>query len=216
MRHSLSEQDARRLLGGAPVLLVTTRWHGTSNVMPVAWSMPLSIDPPFVGIAVHASRHTHDMIRFSEQFALNIPSRRLLNHVQYFGVMSGREIQKIEAAKIPTFNARKVDAPLLEGCVGYIECGLEDALRLGDHTLFIGRVVAVTVEKEAFGDTWVLEDDDDKPLHYLGLDYYGILDDRLQAKLQTTESGGLRTDEDEIEEEMRRREEEAEEQEEAR
>jgi hypothetical protein len=122
--------------------------------------------------------------------------------------MTGREIQKIEASRIPTFNARKVDAPLLEGCVGYIECGLHDALRLGDHTLFVGRVVAVTVEKEAFGDTWVLEDDDDKPLHYLGADYYSILDDRLQAKLKTTESGGLHEDDEKIEEEIRRRQEE--------
>jgi flavin reductase (DIM6/NTAB) family NADH-FMN oxidoreductase RutF len=166
--------------------------------------MPLSIDPPFVGVAIHPSRHTHDMIRFSEEFALNIPSRRLLNHTQYFGVISGREIQKIEAAKIPTFRARKVDAPLLEGCVGYIECGLEDALRLGDHTLFVGRVVAVSAEKDAFDDTWLLEDDDDKPLHYLGLDYYAIMGNRLQAKLRTTEAGGIHIEE-EAEEEMRRR-----------
>lgn len=210
MRHSLTEQDARRLLGGAPVVLVTTRWHGTSNIMPVAWSMPLSIDPPLVGIAVHPSRHTHDMIRFSEEFALNLPSRELLNHVQYFGVLSGREIQKIEASKVPTFSARKVEAPLLEGCVGYIECGLEDALRIGDHTLFVGRVVAVSAEKEAFDDTWLLEDDDEKPLHYLGLDYYAIMGNRLQAVLKTTESGGLNTEEYDEETERRESQENAE------
>jgi len=208
MRHSLDEQDARRLLGGAPVVLVTTRWHGVSNVMPVAWSMPLSIEPPLVGIAVHPSRHTHEMIRFSEEFALNIPSRRLINHVQYFGVVSGREIQKIEAAKIPTLRARKVDAPLLEGCVGYIECGLEDSLRLGDHTLFVGRVVAVSVEKEAFEEMWLLEDDDDKPLHYLGLDYYAILGERVQARLRTSEEEGVRIEEAEEEQERLRGEEE--------
>lgn len=207
MRHSLSEQDARRLLGGAPVVLVTTRWRGVANVMPVAWSMPLSLEPPLVGIAVHPSRHTHDMIRFSEEFALNIPSRRLLNHTQYFGVVSGREIQKIEAAKIPTLRARKVDAPLLEGCVGYIECGLEDSLRFGDHTLFVGRVVAVSVEKEAFEETWLLEDDDDKPLHYLGLDYYAVLGGRLQAVLRTSEESGVQMEEAEAEEARRREEE---------
>ncbi|MFQ5880530.1 MAG: flavin reductase family protein, partial [Dehalococcoidia bacterium] len=155
-------------------------------------------------------RHTHDMIRFSEEFALNIPSRRLLNHTQYFGVVSGREIQKVEAAKIPTFRGRKVEAPLLEGCVGYIECGLEDVLRFGDHNLFVGRVVAVSAEKEAFGETWLLEDDDDKPLHYLGLDYYAILSERTQAHLRTTEAGGLRVEEGEEEEESQNDEEEEE------
>ena len=36
MRRNLGELDARRLLAGAPVVLVTTRWHGVDNVMPVA------------------------------------------------------------------------------------------------------------------------------------------------------------------------------------
>jgi len=145
--------------------------------------MPLSNDPPLVGIAVHPSRHTYDMIRYSEEFAINIPTRRLLNHVQYLGGVSGRDVDKFEVAKLATFPARKVDAPLLEGCLGYIECGLEEALRLGDHVLFVGRVVAVQAEEEAFSDAWLLREDDKKPLHYLGGNYYAILGERLEARL---------------------------------
>src|SRR3989304_4859861 len=142
-RRTLGELDARRVVAGGPVVLVTTRWHGVDNVMPVAWSMPLSHEPPLVGIAVHPSRHTYDMIRFSEEFALNLPGPRLMNHVQYLGIVSGRDVQKIEVAKLPTFKAQRVDAPLLEGCLAYIECSLEDVLRLGDHALFVGKVLAV-------------------------------------------------------------------------
>jgi flavin reductase (DIM6/NTAB) family NADH-FMN oxidoreductase RutF len=182
MRRALSEHDARRLMVAAPVLLVTTKWHASSDVTPVAWSMPLSADPPLIGICVHSTRHAHDMIKFSEEFALNFPSRTLLNHVQYYGTVSGRELDKLDISKLPTFKARKVEAPLLEGCVAFIECGLEDALRFGDHTLFIGRVVAVTADEEAFNETWLLEDDDEKPLHYLGGQYYAMLSSRLEAR----------------------------------
>jgi flavin reductase (DIM6/NTAB) family NADH-FMN oxidoreductase RutF len=182
MRRSLSEHDARRLLVAGPVVLVTTKWRAASDVMPVAWSMPLSADPPFVGICVHSSRHTHDMIKFSEEFALNFPGRALLNHVQYYGSVSGREVDKLDLSKLPTFNARKIEAPLLEGCVAFIECGVEDALRIGDHTLFIGRVVAVTADDEAFDETWLLNNDDEKPLHYLGGMFYAMLSTRLEAK----------------------------------
>ena len=206
MRRNLTEYDARRLLSGAPVVLVTTRWHGVANVMPVAWSMPLSHDPPLVGIAVHPSRHTYDMLRFSEEFALNLPSRRLMKHVQYLGTVSGRDVQKIEVAKLPTFKAQRVDAPLLEGCLGYIECSLEDVLHLGDHALFVGKVLAVQAEKEAFEEAWLLEDDDWKPLHYLGADLYSILGERLQAQLRTTEEDT--TEVEETAEERERREEE--------
>jgi flavin reductase (DIM6/NTAB) family NADH-FMN oxidoreductase RutF len=187
MRHSIAESDARRLLGGGPVVLVTTAWRGNYNVMPAAFVTPLSFDPPFVGLAVHPGRHTHDMIKFSEEFALNVPTRELLHHCQYLGSLSGREANKFELTKLPTFRARKVEAPLLEGCIGYIECGVEDALTVGDHTLFVGKVAAAQVEKEAFDETWLLADDDLKPLHYLGLNHYALLGERLEARIPEAE-----------------------------
>jgi flavin reductase (DIM6/NTAB) family NADH-FMN oxidoreductase RutF len=183
MRQTIREQDARRLLGGGPVVLVTTAWRGNYNVMPAAFVTPLSFDPPLIGLAVHPSRHTHDMIKYSEEFALNIPSRELLHHCQYLGSVSGRDLNKLELTKLPAFSARKVDAPLLEGCVGYIECGVEDAMTTGDHTFFVGKVVAVQVEKEAFDETWLLDDDEVKPLHYLGLNRYSMLGERLEARV---------------------------------
>jgi flavin reductase (DIM6/NTAB) family NADH-FMN oxidoreductase RutF len=183
MRHSIPEADARRLLGGGPVALVTTSWKGNWNVMPAIFTTPLSIDPPLVGLAVHPARHTHDMIRYSEEFALNIPTRELLHHVQYLGSVSGVELNKLELTRLPTFRARKVEAPLLEGCVGWIECGVHDAYTIGDHTLFVGKVVAAAAEKEAFEDAWLLDDPELKPLHYLGVNFYAVLAERLEARI---------------------------------
>lgn len=188
MRRTIAEQDARRLLGGGPVALVTTAWRGNYNVMPAAFVTPLSFDPPLIGVAVHPARHTHDMIKHSEEFALNLPSRELLHHTQYLGSVSGRDAGKLELTKLPTFRARRVDAPLLEGCVGYIECGVEDAFTTGDHTLFVGKVVAAQVEKEAFDETWLLTDPDLKPLHYLGLNRYALLDELLEARVPQAEA----------------------------
>jgi flavin reductase (DIM6/NTAB) family NADH-FMN oxidoreductase RutF len=151
--------------------------------MPAVFVTPLSIDPPLIGVAVHPARHTHDMIKFSEEFALNIPTRELLHHVQYLGSVTGAELDKLELTRLPTMRARKVDAPLLEGCVGWIECGVHDAYSIGDHTLFIGKVVAASAEKDAFDDAWLLADPDEKPLHYLGVNYYAVLGDRLEARI---------------------------------
>lgn len=208
MRRTLEPLDALRLLGGGPVVLVTTRWREQTDVMPAIWVCPLSRTPPLIGVAVHPSRHTHDMIRFSEEFALNFPGRELMNHVHYFGVVSGREVGKLELAKLPTFKASKVEAPLIQGCLAYIECGLEDALRIGDHTLFVGRVLVVQAESEAFEETWLLRDPDYRPLHYLGIDRYAVLGEGLQAQLRTTEEGTVELGETE-EERERRQEEEA-------
>ncbi len=183
MRHSIPETDARRLLGGGPVVLVSTAWRGNYNVMPAVFVMPLSIDPPLIGVAVHPARHTHDMIKYSEEFALSIPTRDLLHHVQYLGSVTGAQLNKLELTRLPTFRARKVDAPLLEGCVGWIECGVEDAYQIGDHTLFVGKVAAAQAESDAFDETWLLTDPELKPLHYLGVNDYGVLDERLEARI---------------------------------
>jgi flavin reductase (DIM6/NTAB) family NADH-FMN oxidoreductase RutF len=186
MRQSIAELDARRLLGGGPVVLVSTSWRGNHNVMPAAFVTPLSFDPPLIGLAVHPSRHTHDMIKYSEEFALNIPSRELLHHCQYLGSVSGRDLSKLELTKLPIFSARRVSAPLLDGCVGYIECGVHDAMTTGDHTLFIGKVVAAQVEKEAFDGTWLLDDDELKPLNYLGQNLYALLGEPIAARIPKT------------------------------
>jgi flavin reductase (DIM6/NTAB) family NADH-FMN oxidoreductase RutF len=198
MRQAIAGTEARRLLGGGPVTLVTTSWRGNYNVMPAAFVTPTSFEPPLVAVAVHPSRHTHDMIRYSEEFALNIPSRELLHHCQYLGSVTGREMNKLELTKLPTFRARHVEAPLLEGCVAYIECGVHDAYTTGDHTLFIGKVVAAQVEKEAFDETWLLADPDLKPLHYLGVNIYSLLGERLEARVPQPEEEA--TTEEQVEE----------------
>jgi flavin reductase (DIM6/NTAB) family NADH-FMN oxidoreductase RutF len=182
MRRNLSEHDARRLLVAGPVVLLTTKWRGNQDVLPIAWSAPLSAEPPLVGVCVHPSRHSHDMIRYSEEFALNFPGPALLNHVAYYGSVSGRDVDKLELTKLPTISARKVEAPLLDGCVASIECGVEDAIRIGDHTLFVGRVLAVAADDDAFQETWLLQDEAARPLHYLGGLFYATLHERLEAR----------------------------------
>lgn len=179
----LAEIEARRLLSGAPIVLITTAWRGMTNVMPCAYCMPLSLEPPYVGIAVHPERHTFDMISHSEEFAINLPGRRLLHYIQYLGSVSGRDINKLEVLRLPVRRARFVAAPLLEGCLAHIECSVEAVHRIGDHTLFVAQSIAVQAAEEAFDEHWLLQDDDAKPLHYLGGAYYSILGSRLEAKL---------------------------------
>jgi flavin reductase (DIM6/NTAB) family NADH-FMN oxidoreductase RutF len=193
VRRNLDELDGRRLLTGGPVMLVSTSYRGRHNVMPVAYAMVLSLVPPLIGIAVHPDRYSTDVIRKTNEFALNIPSRDLLHHVQYLGSLSGNDFDKLELTKLPTFRARLLNAPLLEGCVGWVECALEDMIPMGDHLLCIGRVVAASADDEAFDDHWLLKTPDTKPLHYLGGNHYAMLDYVMDARVpKTAEEYGKR------------------------
>ena len=63
MRHSLEEGDARRLLGGRPVTLVTTSWRGNWDAMPAIFVTPLSIEatqPSHLGVAAYLAGPAED------------------------------------------------------------------------------------------------------------------------------------------------------------
>lgn len=175
MRRLCDPADARRLLNPGPVAIVTTSWRAMTNAAPIAWCAPLSMAPPLVGIAVHPDRHTADMIRSSEEFALNIPGPSLAKQVAFLGSVSGRETNKIEAAGLETFRGLRVESPLVAGCLAWIECSLQDVLTTGDHTLFTGRVEKVQALDEAYAGTWLLEDARFSPLVYLGGTRYASL-----------------------------------------
>jgi len=173
---------AARLLLGGPVALVTTSWRGQTNVMPLAWHMPVSTDPALIAIAVEQSRYTVDMIDHSEEFALNIPKRPMLHHVQYLGSLRGEHVDKLDAAQWNYFGAARVTAPLLEDCAAWIECGVRHALPFGDHVVYIAEVMAVHVDPASFSDRWRSGAGDDRPLLFLGGAAYSTFDRAREAR----------------------------------
>jgi flavin reductase (DIM6/NTAB) family NADH-FMN oxidoreductase RutF len=145
--------------------------------------------PPLIGIAVHPHRHTADMILFSEEFALNIPGPSLVKQTAFLGSRTGLNENKIEAAGLETFNPMFVSAPLIEGCLAWIECGLHDVITIGDHSLFVGRVVKVQALDEAYAQVWLLEQRAYSPLTYIGGTKYAIVGDPLEAVVEIDARG---------------------------
>lgn len=190
-RRLCDDTDARRLLNPGPVAIVTAAWRGLANAAPIAWTTPLSMQPPLVGIVVHPHRHTADMIRFSEEFAINIPPPALRKQVAFLGSQSGLNTNKLEASGLETFSAMRIDAPLIEGCIAWIECGLQDVIAIGDHTLFVGKVVRVQALDEAYAGKWLLDDPAFSPLSYIGGTTYATIQQPREAVFSTDAQGGL-------------------------
>lgn len=191
MRRLCDVTDARRILNPGPVAIVTTSWRGITNAAPIAWLAPLSMEPPLVGCVIHPHRHTADMIRFSEAFAVNIPGPALLKHTAFFGSQTGLNTNKIEASGLEVFSPLAIDAPLLEGCLAWIECTVQDVIRIGDHTLFVGNVVKVQADDEAYAQQWLLADREHSPLTFIGGTRYAVIGDPLDAVVEVDINGGL-------------------------
>ena len=144
-----------------------------------------------VGCVLHPGRFTADMIRFSEEFALNIPGPALLKHTAFFGSRSGLNENKIESSQLDVFSGLSIEAPLLDDCLAWIECGLRDVIPIGDHSLFVGEVVRVHALEEAYAERWLLEDYDLSPLAFLGGSWYAGLVDPHEAAFEVDPQGGL-------------------------
>jgi flavin reductase (DIM6/NTAB) family NADH-FMN oxidoreductase RutF len=174
-KRRLDPRDALRLLAPGPVALVTTMYRDQPNAMTAGWLLPLSFEPALVGVAIHPGRLTHEFATKTEVFALNIPTVDLLGAVHHCGMTSGREGDKLAAAGLTPTEALEVEAPLIADCVAHVECAVHDRRSIGDHDLFVGRVLAVQALDEAFDGVWQVEVDAGQILHHLGADRYAGL-----------------------------------------
>lgn len=183
MKKDIPLWQAYRLLQPGTVTLVTTRSLDKVNVMPASWTAPVSYNPPRVGVAVAPIRLTYDLIRRSEVFALNFPGRPLAEQVDTAGQISGRDVDdKLTRLGLTPTEADEIEVPLIEECLAHIECGLIEAVELGDHVWFVGEVLAAQADEDAFDETWLLGGDEEKkPLLHLGGAVYAVPESRIQV-----------------------------------
>ncbi|MEM2897529.1 MAG: flavin reductase family protein [Candidatus Bathyarchaeia archaeon] len=123
---------------------------GKANIITLAWSMPVSIDPPMVAISVSPKRYSHKLIEETKEFVINIPTMDILEKTAICGKVSGKDCEKFEKAKLTPTPAKSVKPPLIEECIAHLECKLVNQSITGDHTLFIGKVVKAHVDEKVF------------------------------------------------------------------
>ncbi len=138
----------------AAVALITTG-ADRPNVMTCNRIASCSAEPARLSISIRPARYSHDLIRSTGEFVLNLPTPGQALLADYVGVVSGREEDKFAISGLRLASASQLKTPLLADCPVNVECAVERELDLDSHTLFIGRVLAVHVEEsvlDANGD----------------------------------------------------------------
>lgn len=175
---------AYRLLNHGPVTLVSSAHGARRNVMAASWAMPLDYDPPKVLVVVDARTLTRELIEASGEFALNIPPRRMAEAVFAAGSLSGRDGDKFAALDLESFAAGRIAAPLVAGCVGWLECRVVPEPRNAQrYDLFIGEVVAAAADRRVFSQgRWHFDDDALRTLHYASGGVFHATGERIAVK----------------------------------
>jgi flavin reductase (DIM6/NTAB) family NADH-FMN oxidoreductase RutF len=189
---ALSLPHACRLLNTGATVLVSSAHSGKSNIMAAAWNMPVDFDPPKLAVIVDKTTFTRTLIEASGEFALCIPPLGLADLAFTVGSCSGRDLEaedKFERFGIETFEASCISAPLVRGCVGWLECKLITERRTQDtYDLIIGEVVAAWADSRAFADGRYRPVDEIPPalrtIHHLGSGQFVVPGQQVQARAQ--------------------------------
>lgn len=160
---------AYRLINHGPTVLVSSAHGSRRNVMAAAWSMPLDFSPPKVAVVIDRKTFTRELIEASGELALCVPTRAQVDAVSQVGSSSGREQDKFEAAGLSAFAGSKIAAPLVDGCVAWLECRLLDEPEMAQrYDLFLAEVVAAWADERLFdAGRWRAIDPQHSTLHHV-------------------------------------------------
>jgi flavin reductase len=123
----------------AGVAVVTVDSEGERLGLTVGSAISLSLEPPLVGVTVSRQAAMHELLREAGGFALSLLAGDQEAVAQHFA----RGVPPLAHWHGIATREGAAGAPLLEGALGWLECGLQAEYPAGDHTLFTGEVLSV-------------------------------------------------------------------------
>jgi flavin reductase (DIM6/NTAB) family NADH-FMN oxidoreductase RutF len=130
------------------VIAIAKDKNGKANPITLGWTMLASGRPPMMAIAVATSHYSTAAIRHSKCFTIAYPSTDMADAALFFGSHSGRDTDKFAEFDCKNEPAKSIDSVLLTDAVANFECTLETEIEVGDHIIFVGKVIAAHANTE--------------------------------------------------------------------
>jgi flavin reductase (DIM6/NTAB) family NADH-FMN oxidoreductase RutF len=152
-----------------PSLVVSNSESMGPNVMTAMWYMVAGYDPFRWMLAVRHVDHTHEIIEENPEFVLAAPSTEMVDALTLSGMVSHRDLDKVEHLGLETVPGAEVDVPVLANAVGNIECSVMDSFEFENCTYYFGSVEKAYVRPDGMDGRLPSLDQD--VLAYLGSDW---------------------------------------------
>jgi flavin reductase (DIM6/NTAB) family NADH-FMN oxidoreductase RutF len=140
--------------------------EGKPNVMTAAWVGICCSKPPCITVALRKATYTYGNIMARKAFTVSIPSEALVKQVDYFGLVSGKEVDKFAASGLTPVKSELVDAPYVAEFPLIIECKLLNSFEIGLHTMFVGEIMDVKADQGVLGEDGSLDVQKLKPFFF--------------------------------------------------
>ncbi len=117
---------------------------GIPNAMNVAWGGECTRDEIAINIGDH---QTTDNILEKGAFTVAPADAAHVVEADYFGIATGRKVNKAEASKLTFVRSKHVDAPIIEEFPLTMECKVVAVQDWGGEKRFIGKIVNTLVDE---------------------------------------------------------------------
>lgn len=139
----------------APAVVVSAYdEEGNADACTLAFATMCSHHPPAVMIAINTTlkRKTLKSILHSKEFCLAFPSVEHVSEVDYLGIESGYNEDKLAKINFTHQKAEKVNAPLINEFKVSVECRVMHIAEVGSHTQITGEIVNVQADEDVLSD----------------------------------------------------------------
>ncbi len=131
-----------------PPVMVSCGSIENPNIMTAAWTGIVSSEPPMTYVSIRPSRYSHELIKSSGEFVINLTTLALVTAADYCGVKSGRDVNKFKEMKLKAGACSQVSAPQIVESPVSLECKVKDIINCGSHDMFLAEIVAVNIDDQ--------------------------------------------------------------------
>jgi flavin reductase (DIM6/NTAB) family NADH-FMN oxidoreductase RutF len=122
------------------VVVISTEIDGDAHAMTANAFMSGSLEPPLVLVSVALTAKMHEKIASARRFGVSVLAQDQLAASNHF---AGRPAEGFA----PDFDLLQ-GLPVIRGAAVHVAAQLEHAYPCGDHTLYVGRVLALRGQSE--------------------------------------------------------------------
>lgn len=148
----------KKSLGANTLIYPTPTWvvgtydkNGKPNAMTIAWGGICCSQPPCVAVSLRKATYSYGNIVERKAFTVSVPSVEHAKQADYFGIASGKNVDKFAATGLTAVRSELVDAPYVQEFPLVLECKLLHTIEIGLHTQFIGEIMDVKAEESVLG-----------------------------------------------------------------
>jgi len=145
----VEEQTRSEILKTIPYGFYITGVVGSSgevNGFTTCWVSQVSFEPQQVIVAVRKDQHTHDLVEDSGVFSLNFLDTEQEDLARRFTEPLQHEDGRVGGS---SYTSGQTGAPLFEEAFAHLECQVAGKMEAGDHTVYLGDVVAAHLKRPA-------------------------------------------------------------------